>query len=92
MNLRIVQYYATRVSTGCVQDNETWAETRSGRIETWTGRVEGEGGGGRWVTHDPLKSACGIRWEHAATVHILALNDITGNKINIVSGSIVGQG
>ena len=35
---------------------------------------------------------CGIRWEHAATVHILALNDITGNKINIVSGSIVGQG
>ena len=72
---------------GCVQDNETWAETRSGRIETWKGRGEG-----RWVTHDPLKSACGIRWEQAATVHILALNDITGNKINIVSGSIVGQG
>ena len=46
VNLRIVQYHATRVSTGCVHHNETWAETRSGRIETWKGRVEGEGGGG----------------------------------------------
>ena len=110
VNLRIVQYHATRVSTGCVQDNETWAETRSGRIETWKGRGEGgrgeggggrgeggggrgeggggrgEGGGGRGEGGRNPRSTeiCGIRWERAATVHILALNDITGNKINSI--------